>query len=111
MTVGEKIGELLDWSGMSQGELSKRSGIPQTTISSYVTGKATVPVDAAYKIASGLGVSAWTVLNCEPLPATMLDMSEEEVELVTDVRQLTRHQREIVLQVIKLMRRQNTERD
>lgn len=110
MTIGEKIGELLDWNGVSQTELSRRTGIPQTTISSYVTDKVSIPADAAYKIAEALGVTPWAVLNSEPLLATKEDLSVEELELVTDMRQLTQHQREIILQSIGLMLKQNREK-
>ena len=107
MTVGDKIRELLDWSGMSQGELACRTGVPQTTISSYVTGRVSIPVDTVYKIAEALDVSPWTVINCTPLPATALDLTDAEAELVSDMRYLTQHQREIVVQSVKLMRKQN----
>lgn len=110
MTVGEKIAELLDWSGVSQGELSKRTGIPQSTISSYVTERASIPVEAAFKIAEGLDISPWMVINHSPLPATPLELTDEEQEIITDMRHLSRHQQEVVIQSIKLMRRQNSEK-
>lgn len=107
MTINEKIVELLDWSGMSQRELSRITGIPQTTISTYVTGKSTVSIENAYKIAKGLNVSPWTILNCEPLPATWLEMTREEQDLIADIRSLNNDQRELIVESVKVMVRQN----
>lgn len=110
MTTNEKIAELLDWFGLSQQELADRTGIPRGSISSYVTGRAAVSIEMAYKIAEGLGVSPWTVLNSEPLPADPLDLSQAEKELVTNIRSLTKHQREIIDQNVQLMLKHNREK-
>lgn len=110
MTVNEKIAELMDWRGISQGELAKRVGTAPSTISAYINERAGVSVEMACKIAAALNVTPWTVLNCEPLPADPLDLSGEEAELVTRYRALTRHQRELISKGMDLMMRQNQEK-
>lgn len=109
MTINEKLAELLDWSGISQGELSERTKIPPSTISSYVTGRASVSVDQAYKIAEALGVTPWTLLNMEPLPVSHMELSQAEQEFMANIRSLTNHQREIIEQSVLLMMKQNRE--
>lgn len=109
MTVNEKIAELLDWRGVSQLELSNRTGIPHSTINAYITGRTPISLDVANKIATALGVTRWAVLNCEPLLADTLDMTSEEAELVITLRGLTCHQRELIFKGVELMKKQNAE--
>lgn len=109
MTVNEKIVALLSYMGVSQTELAERTGIPRANISAYVTGRAAVSVEMAYKIAKGLGVTPWTVLNCEPLPVSPLELTAGEEELITQVRSLTDQQRELIEKGVALMVRQNSE--
>lgn len=107
MTVNEKLQEVMDWKGLNQQELAKRTGINASTISSYVTNRAAVSVEVACQLAAALGVSSWTLLNGEPLPATHDDLTGEETALVTDLRGLTLEQKEVVLNVVATMKKQN----
>lgn len=109
MTVNEKIVALLSYMGVSQTELAERTGIPRANISAYVTGRAAVSVEMAYKIAKGLGVTPWTVLNCEPFPISSLELTKGEEELITQFRSLTDQQRELIEKGVALMVRQNSE--
>ena len=107
MTVGEKMAEMFSWTGKTHQQVSAATGITRSTISSYTSGQSKVPLDAAYQIAEALGVTPWTLLNGEPLQATVLDLTQDEAALITDMRGLTLNQREVVCQIIRTMKEQN----
>ncbi len=50
---------------MTEKELAKRSGVPNRSISNYVTRKSTMKADALAAIAEALGVSADWLLGLE----------------------------------------------
>lgn len=77
MTLGEKIQEVLDWSGLHQKDLAEATGISPSMISSYIKGVHAVSLEAAQKIADALDVSLWVLLNGEALPVMTLDMTEK----------------------------------
>ena len=54
MTLGEKIQEVLDWSGLHQKDLAEATGISPSMISSYIKGVHAVSLEAAQKIADAL---------------------------------------------------------
>lgn len=102
MTVGEKIQEVLDWSGLHQKDLAEATGISPSMISSYIKGVHAVSLEAAQKIADALDVSLWVLLNGEALPVTTLDMTEKERRLIGEYRRLTGSEREAVDHVIQV---------
>jgi transcriptional regulator with XRE-family HTH domain len=105
--ITDKIREVMQWSGMSQKELAAITGIPYTTLNGYLCGRNQIPLRVLPNIAKGLGVSSTLLLNEEPLPADALELSQEERELVKQYRQLTRDQKEILVQNMALFIRQN----
>lgn len=107
MTAGEKIAELLAWSGMSQKQLAKKIDIPRTTLSAYILGRTPLPLHVAEKIADALGVTLWTIINGEPLPADPLELTKAEAELVGRFRCLTLQQQDVVTTLIDVMYRQS----
>lgn len=108
MTVNEKLAELLDWQDMTQQELADRTGIPRTNISTYIIGRNAVSVEVAYKLAAGLGVTPWTLLNGEPLPVSPLDLSKHEETMVADLRGLKVEQAEAVQVLVDTFKKQNS---
>lgn len=109
MNVGEKIQEILDWNGMQQKVLAKKAGLPVSTVNGYITKGRGIPIEAAAKMADVLGVSLLTLLNTEAMPIKPLELTEAESLMVTEYRMLTRSQRELVAQIIELLRKQNTQ--
>lgn len=107
MTVNEKLQEVMDWKGVKQEQLHELTGIARSTIGGYTSGRRAISVEVAYQLAAALGVSSWTLLNGEPLPATPDDLTGEETALVTDLRGLTLEQKEVVLNVVATMKKQN----
>jgi transcriptional regulator with XRE-family HTH domain len=63
MNYGAKIKELRDKAGMTQAELSEKSGISQEHISRIENGKYSPNVKTADKIAGALGVTLMDILK------------------------------------------------
>lgn len=108
MTVGEKIQELMDWSGKQQKELATLTGIPRSSISDYVRGARIPTIDTAQKIADALGVSLWAVLNGEPMAVTETDLTEKERRMVKEYRELSRTSQGLIdstMQALKKLER------
>lgn len=110
MTLGEKIQEVLDWSGLHQKDLAEATGISPSMISSYIKGVHAVSLEAAQKIADALDVSLWVLLNGEALPVMTLDMTEKERRLIGEYRRLTGSEREAVDHVIQVYNERKKER-
>ena len=107
MTPGEKLIELMDWLGVNQADLARATGIGASTISSYTTGRVSMPFEAAVQLAQGLGVSPWALLNGSPLPANTMDLTQAELDHLSDLRTLTEQQRELLDDVVRRMKQQN----
>lgn len=104
MTVGEKIEEILIWSGLNQKSLASKTGIARSTLSDYIRGVSSPTIEVAQAIADALGVSLWTLLNGEPLEITEKEITLTERRLLGDYRALVPMERELVdhmLQVLK----------
>lgn len=109
MTVNEKIAELLDWSGMTQQELADKIGVTRANVSAYVTGRASVSLEQAYKIAAALEVTPWTLLNGEPLPVSPQELSEAEQRMIADLRGLKPWQLEFIERNVAMFIEHNRE--
>ncbi len=103
MTIEEKFREVLDWSGIQQKELARRTGISKSTISGYLCGQRKMTVEAASKIADALGISVWVLLNGEPLTVTSMDLTEEEQQIVGGYRMLIDSERELIKKTIEVL--------
>ncbi|HYE77952.1 MAG TPA: helix-turn-helix transcriptional regulator [bacterium] len=57
MAFAERLADLMRSAGLSQNQLAVKSGVGQTTISAWMTGKSTPTWDAVCSIATALGVS------------------------------------------------------
>lgn len=101
MTVGEKIQEILDWSGKTQADLAALADIPRSSISDYVRGARVPSLEAVQKIAAALDVSSWAVINGEPLAVEAIDLTEAERVFLGEYRKLTGMERESVNGVIR----------
>ncbi|MDG2989885.1 ImmA/IrrE family metallo-endopeptidase [Candidatus Synechococcus calcipolaris G9] len=78
---GETLNELLEELGMSQAELSIRTGRPKKTINEIIHGKAVITVDTALQFERVLGVPASFWNNREQLYRDFLARQEEEKRL------------------------------
>lgn len=100
-TVGEKIQEILDWSGKNQTDLAEDTGIPRSSISDYVRGAREPSLDAVRKIAEALEVSPWAIINGEPMTVDKSDITAAEREILGEYRKLTHRERKCTDDVIR----------
>lgn len=56
MSIPERLGNLMVSQNVTQAELVRRTGLPVSTISRYVTGRRKIPVENLRLIADALGV-------------------------------------------------------
>lgn len=72
--IAERIKEIIKEKNMSQYELFKRTGVPQSTISTILNAETkTVKMSTIYEICSGLGIEFSEFFDCPNLKMDKLD--------------------------------------
>lgn len=82
--IGTRIAEARQRSGLSQAELGEKSGIAQTQISRYESGRAVPRRDALMKLAEALGVHAGWLMEgpaYQPPAPIALEVQVEDVSI------------------------------
>ena len=99
MTIGERILELIHSSDMTQKEFSERTGIPQSTISSWKGKKQNPSVDKLKVICDILNVDPYYLLSGAESNEkylsdyTIVYHTDQEYELLIEFRKLDRDRR------------------
>ncbi len=99
MTVGERILELIQQKGMTQKAFSEKTGIPQSTMSSWRGKKQNPSIDKLKVICDTLGVSPYYLLSSTDVndkwndDYIMVYRDDEEYELLIEYRKLDREHR------------------
>lgn len=109
MSVAEKILELLAWSGMEQKQLAIKSGIPYGTVHGFLKQGRSIPADSILKISDALGVSVYTLLDCEPLLVKPIELTESEQKMIGLYRSLNKQQQDFIAQSLEIFYKQNQE--
>lgn len=74
VAIAKRIKELIDKNGITQYELYKRSGVPQSTISTILNSEIkTVRLSTIYDICSGLNIELSDFFDCDYLKINSLD--------------------------------------
>lgn len=94
--VGEKIKEVLTWSGKTQKWLASQLDMPYSTFNGYICGRHRMSIDMVKRIADALDVSYYVLLNDESLPADSLELNEDERQMLARYRLLTHGQRTMI---------------
>ena len=109
MTIGERVIELVRERGMTQKEFSERTGIPQSTMSSWKGKKQNPSIDKLKVICDVLKVDpyylmAWTESN-EALNNDYVTVykKEEEYKLLIEYRKLDRDRKNRLLGYIEAL--------
>lgn len=74
VAIAKRINELLSKNNMTQYELYKRSGVPQSTISTILNAEIkTVRLSTLYDICSGLNIELSVFFDCDYLKMENLE--------------------------------------
>lgn len=111
MSIHERLREYLGDRDIRQKELAAALDIPKTTLSGYMTGKRQFPHEMVKKIAETLEITTDYLYGLTEDPKPPIALSRAERGLMETYRALSREQRELVLQTIRLMGEQNTRRE
>lgn len=68
LDVGERIKQLIDTRGLTQAQLSAKSGLPPATISHFISGLRTPGTSSLRKLSDALGVSVEYLLGITEEP-------------------------------------------
>lgn len=96
MQIYERVFEILQQKGMSQKELSKKTGIPQSTISDWKGKHVNPAADKIMIICQVLGVTPYDILSgtenekCENTDYLMINKASDEYLLIEKIRSLSR---------------------
>lgn len=110
MSLDERLKEARKNAGLSQKEVSERTGIAKSTLSEYESGKTTPTMNALYKIMNVIGVSA-DFLFQDDVENHETILTERESELIGYSRKLSENNQEKLLKyAIGLLYTQDDER-
>ena len=110
MNIGETIRSFRLQKGMSQGDIEKRTGLLRCYLSRVENGHTIPSLDTLAKIASAMGIALgqfFTENAADPATRTTMQMSEEEVRFLAQIRRyasnLNDSDRKLVLAMVKKM--------
>ncbi len=107
MKYGARIKDLLSDKDLKQKTLAKELNLTESTLSNYITQRTDMPPEILAGIAERLSVTTDYILGLSDDPSPPFPVSGSERVMLEQFRQLTREQRELILQNIKLMGEQN----
>ncbi len=107
MGAGARAKTLITDSDITQKKLAKRFGVTEAMLSNYLSEKNEMPIRVVSQLAEYFHVTADYLLGLTDDPGPGIQLSEGEQALVEGYRSLTREQRELIFQNIRLMREQN----
>ncbi|MBQ6093976.1 MAG: helix-turn-helix transcriptional regulator [Lachnospiraceae bacterium] len=96
MTIGERVLELVHESGMTQKEFSEKTGIPQSTMSSWKGKKQNPSIDKLKVICDTLKVDPYYLISASETNESLNDdniivyKKDEEFQVLVEFRKLDR---------------------
>lgn len=96
--TAKRLNYILNYKGMKQADLVRKTNLPKSAISQYLSGKVEPKQDNLYIIAEALNVSeAWLMgydTDMEKIiSSNIINLSDQEKELINKFRQLNEKQR------------------
>ena len=107
MNYGARAKNIITDRDIKQKTVAAALGITEGKISCYLNGKNEMPTHVVAGIARYLNVSTDYLLGLTDQPERPMELSEGERKLIAAFRTLSADQREIILENIRLMQRQN----
>lgn len=111
MGLGARAKILVTDNDVTQKKLARYLGISPAKMSNYLTEKNEMPSRIVVGIAKYFRVSTDYLLGLTDRPDPPADLNKEEKAVVENYRGLTRDQREVVVQTMRLMGEQNGRRE
>lgn len=103
----KRIKDLVEDTDTKQKTLAAEFGITESTMSGYMRGKVRLPAWLVQRSAEHFHVTTDYLYGLTDDPQPPMSLSPEERALVAGFRSLSRDQRELVAQSIRLMQEQN----
>ena len=103
----KRIKDLVEDTDTKQKTLAAEFGITESTMSGYMRGKVRLPAWLVQRSAEHFHVTTDYLYGLTDDPQPPMSLSAEERALVAGFRSLSRDQRELVAQSIRLMQEQN----
>ena len=107
MSLGERIKILQETKNISNKTIANLLHVANNTVSGYVHDKSEMTFDSLVKLADLFGVTTDYLLGVTDDPARPFPVSPGERALLADLRSLSREQKELIVQSIRLMKKQN----
>lgn len=107
MNYGARIKALIDDNDIKQKRLAAALNLTESTLSNYITGRTNIPPDVLVAIADYFSVTVDYLLGHSDNPLPPFSTSPSEQGLIERFRTLSREQKELILQNVDLMSRQN----
>ena len=107
MEVHERMKAIQTDSDTKVKALALQFGVSEHSMGNYLNGKRSIPYDILVKFARHYNVTTDYLLGLTDSPAIPCPLSDEEQKLIEQFRTLSREQKELILQSIALMCRQN----
>ena len=107
MGYGARIKDLIGDRDIKQKALAKFLNLSESTLSNYVTERNDIPMDVLVRVADYFHVTTDYLLGRTEEREEPFRLSQGEQALLADFRSLTRGQKELIVQNIRLMRSQN----
>ena len=107
MHYRERLKEWIGDHDIKQKKLARELDISESVVSNYLTGRSQVPIEMLVKMAEHFGVSVDYLAGVTDNPELPVRLSATEQQLVEAFRTLTQAQKELILQNVQFMQKQN----
>ena len=105
--ANQRAKDLISDSDVTQKKLAKLFGVTEAMMSNYLTGKNDIPAWIVAKIAEYFHVTTDYLLGLTDVKEQQLVLSAGEKQIIEGFRTLSRDQRDLIAQNIRIMREQN----
>ena len=107
MHYGSRMKDWITDHDLKQKALAKEFHVTESMMSHYMTGRNEITVDLLVQFARKFNLSMDYLVGLTDDPRPPMHLSQEEQSLVASYRALSRDQRELVAQCIRLVQGQN----
>ena len=107
MTPGARAKVLVTDGDIKQKKLAEHIGVSEAKLSHYLNERYEMPTHVVVSISEYFHVSTDYLLGLTDTPETPMPLSESERNLIENFRTLHREQKELLLQNIQFMQKQN----